>query len=139
MIKVPISDEVALGALTEFDIYNREIDFYADIAPKICQKVRNLNEPQILAEPFGVCKDKKIMIIEDLGAKGYGILPIQRGYNIPEAKAILNRLALFHAVYAVLEEEQPGIFANFKNGNCSLEHPQEESTQKIKKTDFYPN
>lgn len=47
--------------------------------------------------------------------KGYGTIPIQREFDIPQAKMIFKRLATFHAICAVLQEEQPNIFDNIRN------------------------
>lgn len=104
------------NAFANYNIYDREIEFYGDIAPKINQKLKDLGEMQLLPESIGVCRTKKIMIMEDLGAKNFEILPTQTGYNIPQAKSILKRMATFHAISAVLQEENPNIFANFKCG-----------------------
>lgn len=97
-------------------MYGKEIEFYGDIAPKIGQKLKELGEVHLLPEIIGVCKERKIIIMEDLGVKGYGVLPAHPGFNISQAKAILKRMATLHAIGAVLQEENPNIYANFQNG-----------------------
>lgn len=121
MIKVAIADEVALNALQQYNVYNKEIEFYSRVSGKIAQKLREIGEPQLLPEYFGVCNEKQIMILENLAFKGYGIVPVLPGFNIHEAKAILKRLATFHATCAVLQQDQPNIFSIFKNGRLSRE------------------
>lgn len=116
IIKIAFPDENALDVSLQQKMYDKEIEFYAEIAPKVNKKLQDLDEPQLLAECFGVCKTRKIIILEDLSANGYVTLPIQQGYNISQTKKILKRLATFHAVCAVLQEEQPDIFANVKSG-----------------------
>lgn len=121
IIKVAVSEET-MNAFSSYNVYDKEIEFYGDIAPKINEKLKELCEPQLLSEIFGVCKTQKIMVLEDLGPKGYCILPAQPGYDISQTKAILKRLALFHAIGAVLQQEQPDIFTsskNFKSGQLN--------------------
>lgn len=117
MVKEAITDEAALSILQQYDVYNKEIEFYDKISPKIAKKLRDLGEPKLLAECFGVCKERQIMILENLAIQGYGIVHVLPGFNIHEAKVILKKLASFHAVCAVLQEEQSDIFENFKNGS----------------------
>lgn len=98
------------------DVFNKEMLFYEEIVPKINELLDDLGEPEIFPEVFGVCKTKKIVILGDLLAKDYQILPASRGYNIPESKVILKKLAVFHAICAVLQEKEADIFANFAYG-----------------------
>lgn len=111
--------EETVDTFADYNVYDREIEFYGDIAPKIDQKLKELGENQLLPESIGVCKRRKIMIMEDLSAKGYGVLPAQPGYNIPQTKAILKRMATLHAIGAVLQEENPNVFKNFKSGQLN--------------------
>lgn len=116
IIKIALPDENALDVSLQQKMYDKEMEFYAEIAQKINQKLRELDEPQLLAQCFGVCKSRKIMILEDLSANGYSVLPVQSGYSISQTKIILKRLATFHAVCAVLQEVEPNIFEHFKTG-----------------------
>lgn len=119
IIKIPVSQE-AIDGFSNYDIYDREIEFYSEIAPKINKKLKEMGEAQLLPECFGICRPKKIMILEDLMAKGYKLQPAlpgsRPGYNVLQAKAVLKRMAAFHAIGAVLQEEEPDIFVHFKSG-----------------------
>ncbi|XP_055308988.1 uncharacterized protein LOC129572899 [Sitodiplosis mosellana] len=117
IIKVAFSDEDALDVELQQNMYDKEIEFYGTIAPQINKKLQELGEPQLVAECFGVCKTRRIIILEDLAVKSYETQSIQRGYNIQEAKVILKRLATFHAICAALQDEQSDIFANIKSGH----------------------
>ncbi len=97
-------------------MYEKEVEFYDKIVPKINEKLKELNELQLLPECFGVCKTKKIMVIEDLNASGYNIVPGHNECTIFEAKAILKRIAVFNAIGVILCQEQSDIFAKFKSG-----------------------
>lgn len=103
-------------AMTSFDVYEKEVEFYDQIVPKFNEKLNDLNEPQLLPVCYGVCSTRKIMVIEDLNEKGYSILPGQNKCNISESKAVLKRMAVFNAIGVVLQQEQSDIFANFKSG-----------------------
>lgn len=93
---------------------SQEISFYEEIASKFNDKLDDVGEPELFPEVYGVCKEKNLLIFGDLSSKGYQVL--NRGYNIPEAKSVLKRMAVFHAISAVLQEEHPSIFANFNSG-----------------------
>lgn len=108
--------ENTMDVFANYDVYSKEIEFYGEVAPKINQKLRELGEQPILPEIFGVCKTRKIMIMDDLAAKGYKIIPAQPGYDIPQAKIILKKMAMLHSICAILQEEQPNILHNFKSG-----------------------
>lgn len=80
------------------------------------EKLNVLNESEMFPKVYGVCKSRNIVILEDLSVKGYHVLPATRGYNLSETKLILRKMALFHAICAVLQEEQSDIFAICKYG-----------------------
>lgn len=117
IIKKGVSNELLLNAFHQYDVYDNEMEFYAKIVPKFNQKLKELDEPDLIAEPFGVCAEKNILILEDLSVKGYQARSPAHGFNMHETKAVLRRVATFHAICAVLQQEQPDIFANFKKGN----------------------
>lgn len=121
MIKEAPSNEVPFKVGLQCDVYNREIDFYAELAPRFNQKLSDLGDSQLIPEIFGLCKNKRMMIMEDLAAKRYDFVPVERGFNLAEAKVILKRLAVFHAIGAVLLEHEPNIFAKYRIGRFSRE------------------
>lgn len=99
------------------DIYNKEIEFYTKIAPKVNQTLERLNETdQLIPEPYGVCIENNAILFEDLSSKGYSIASVHRGFNFDEAKIVLKKAATLHSVHAVLQQEDPNIFENFKYG-----------------------
>lgn len=109
-----------MDAFANYDMYNKEVEFYGDVAPKINKKLQEMGEHSILPEIYGVCKTKKIMIMDDLVAKGYGISAAQPGYDISQAKSILRKMAMLHSISAILQEEQPNTFNNFKSGQLNI-------------------
>lgn len=112
-----MSDGIAFEVLSAHNVFNKEIEFYGQIVPKISQLLAQLNETDaLIAETFGVCTINKAMLFDDLAPKGYILSSIQNGFNISESKSILRKLAMFHAICAVLQENQPNIFHNYKYG-----------------------
>lgn len=117
IVKAALSSGLAFETLSAHNVYNKEIEFYGEIVPHIQRILKELNEPnELIAETFGVCKLNKVMLFEDLAPKGYGVASIQKGFDLAEAKTILTKSATFHAICAVIQQEHPNIFANFKYG-----------------------
>lgn len=117
IVKAALSSGLAFETLSAHNVYNKEIEFYSVIVPHIQRLLKQLNEPnELIAETFGVCKFNKLMLFDDLTQKDYGMKSIQKGFNIAEAKEILKKSAIFHAICAVIQQEEPNIFANFKYG-----------------------
>lgn len=117
IVKTAVTGELALETLCANNIYNKEIEFYTNIAPKINQELAKLNDDsQLIASPYGVCNTNRAIIFEDLSTKEYGISSVCRGFNFDEATFVLKKAAIFHAVNAVLQENQPDIFEHFKHG-----------------------
>lgn len=115
-----MTGEFGLKAMSANDVYDKEIEFYNNIAPKINQTVAKLNgNTQLIAMPYGVCNTNNAMLFEDLTSKSYGIASVLRGFNFVEAKIVLEKAATLHAIHAVLQETHPSIFENFKYGGIS--------------------
>lgn len=117
IIKTAVPGDFAFETLCANDIYSKEIEFYSKIAPKINQALDKLNETdQLIAKPYGVCNANNAILFEDLSSKGYRIASVQRGFNFDEAKIVLKKAAMLHAIHAILKEDDPHIFEHFKYG-----------------------
>lgn len=115
--KTPLTDEISLVAISAYDSYKKEIEFYSQITPKINQTLTQFHTTeQLFANSYGVCMTNDALLLEDLAAKSYSTASIQRGFNFDEAKIVLKKIAIFHAINAVLQQGQSDIFANFKYG-----------------------
>lgn len=121
VIKSAVTGDVALKAMSENDVYNKEITFYKCIAPKINEMLAWLHDAsQLIAMPYGVCRTNNAILFEDLSPKGYRISSIYRGFTFNEAVIVLKKLATFHACNAKIHEISPNIFENFKYGKCKM-------------------
>lgn len=117
VIKSAVTGEVAFEAMSENNVYHKEIEFYNNIAPKILQALTHLNEPRrLIAKPYGVCNLNSAILFEDLTLSAYRISSVYRGFNFDEAKLVLEKAATFHAINAVLQEQHPNIFDQFPYG-----------------------
>lgn len=117
IVKVPLSGETAVAATSENNLYKKEIEFYSEIAPKIGALLGQLGETkQLIANCYGLCPDKDALLLEDLTIKSYCMPSVFVGFNFGGAKIVLKKLAAFHAINAILQQQQPNIFANFKYG-----------------------
>lgn len=104
-------------AISDFDIYGKEIEFYRDIAPQLQNSLKHLNEiSRLTAVGYGVDKEESVMLLEDLVASGYRMISVQDGLDMNGAKLVLKKIAAFHAISAILQQDNPNIFKNFKYG-----------------------
>lgn len=116
IIKTAISGEFGSQS---FELTKKEIELYHKIGPKINAALRKLNETgQLIAEVYGVCHENSAILFEDLKANEYCLYSQSRGFNFDEAKIVMKKVAEFHAITAVLQQEQPNIFENFTTGRC---------------------
>lgn len=102
-----------------YDMYSREMDFYVDIGTQINAVLRRLGEEQhLLAGLIGACRMNNVLVLEDMRDKAYQCYPLERGFDLCEAKIALRKMALFHAICAHLNEQHPQLFDNFRHGMC---------------------
>lgn len=121
ILKIPVSNETAFAVLAANNVYKKEIEFYNQIVPKINAALEQLNETkELFAKSFGSCLINDALLLEDLTVKSYCISSVYRGFNFDEAKIVLKKLASFHAINAVLQQNQPDIFENFKHGSYRM-------------------
>lgn len=98
-------------------IYDKEMEMYEKILPKLEGFLDQLNvKSKMFAKTIYVSNVNKAIVLEDLTKKGYAIRTSKEGYDITHTKMILSKLAKFHGMCAVLQEQHPDIFKNFKHG-----------------------
>lgn len=121
ILKTTLPDGFAFDTLSSLDVYNKEIEFYEQIAPQINRLLEKLNEKhQLLPGIYGACQVNKVILFEDMALKGYCMASVHEGFDFDETKYILKKAAVFHAICAVLQEQQPDIFKNFQHGKLTL-------------------
>ncbi|KAM7360746.1 uncharacterized protein ACRADG_007444 [Cochliomyia hominivorax] len=110
-------DEFAMKAMEPYDIFNREIQIYEEILPKLKLLLREIkDEEQIFAETLAVDKEKSALIFEDLNDRNF-IMPNRlEGLDMDAAKLVLRKLAKMHATSAVLNEREPHSLESYDCG-----------------------
>lgn len=113
-------DTVVADESLSYDMYSREIDVYANIVPHVNATLRRLgDEQQLLPRMIGACRTNKVLVLEDLKDMAYQCYPLDRCFNLAEAKVAVQRIATFHAVCAHLNVQQPRLFDGFQHGRSS--------------------
>lgn len=116
-MKLALQGDIAFDVLSACNAYEKEIEFYEKVAPRIRQTLKQFNvSEKLLAETFGVSQTNSAILLEDLTTKGYQLAPLKPGFGMADAKMVLSKAATFHATCAVIEEKQPNFFANFNSG-----------------------
>lgn len=115
--KIASNDPNVLDNVSGINIYDKELEIYEQILPKVNQLLDKYNEcEKIFAKTFYVSHDHKAIVFEDLSVSGYAINKTRTGYNMEHTKMILIKLAKFHAANAVMEEENADMYRNFRKG-----------------------
>lgn len=123
VIKLALPDTSAATHLffeNETNVCDKEMEMYETILPRIQALLSKANyHEKICANTYFVSKKHHAMVLEDLAVSGYRMDRNKAGFDMIHAKMVLSNLARFHAAGAVLQENQPDIFRNFKHGKIS--------------------
>lgn len=126
ILKLALSSGIASEKLSSLNVYGKEIEFYQKIAPKFESLLREnkqlIDAELLLPKVYGFCDVNNALLIEDVSPLGYRIGPVRQGFNAKEAEIILQKVALFHAAGAVLQEREPDIYANFQKAMLTEEN-----------------
>lgn len=115
--KIASKDPNVLECVSSMNIYNKEMDMYENILPKVNGVLRRHSEfEKIFPETICINREYDAIVFEDLGASGFAISKKKSGYDLDHVKMILIKLAKFNAANAVLEEENERDYKNFRKG-----------------------
>ncbi|XP_055855056.1 uncharacterized protein LOC129918494 [Episyrphus balteatus] len=110
-------DEFAAEKMEPYDIYNREMEIYQNIIPKLNALLKEIGDTdKMFPETIAVEFDRCAIVFEDLTALQYSMCDRTKGLDMEHAKFCLRKLAKMHATSAVLNERQPGIFKSYDRG-----------------------
>ncbi|KAH8359980.1 hypothetical protein KR093_009935, partial [Drosophila rubida] len=115
LVKTTFADKDPTAFMLEpYGIYVREIDMYEDVLPKMAEILRKgLGEhKQLFAGTMNVDRERNSIIFQDMSLQGFFVADRIKQLDREHAHLALEKLALFHASSAVLNEQQPGIFAD---------------------------
>ncbi|KAK7597948.1 hypothetical protein V9T40_014904 [Parthenolecanium corni] len=107
-MKIPTTSSDFLAYCERLDVYNREITMYEKVIPRI-----NKYLDKSLAPAHLYTTDSKILVLEDLTARGYVSGEKLALLNLAETKSVMKAFAHYHSASHKLYVEDPGILENF--------------------------
>ncbi|XP_073823769.1 uncharacterized protein [Musca autumnalis] len=110
-------DELARKTMEPYDIFNREIEIYEDVLPKLKALLQEIgDDEQIFAETMAADREKSALVFEDLNERDYTMPDRLRGLDMDIALIVLRKLAKMHACSAVLNEREPHCLEHYDKG-----------------------
>lgn len=111
------NDDFTDMAYKEYMIFDKEMNIYEKILPKLNSCITGINQSEkLFAESINVDFVSKAMILEDLSVKNYITADRIAKLDYDHAALVLRKLAYMHATSAVLEERNPGTFKEYDRG-----------------------
>ncbi|BFF92959.1 uncharacterized protein DMAD_10901 [Drosophila madeirensis] len=97
----------------EYDVYNREMDMYELVMPKMAELLREIGfTEKLTAEAVVVDRERTIMILEDLATLRYVNADRVKQLDLAHTKLTIELLARFHAAALVLNQRYPELLRN---------------------------
>ncbi|XP_043478940.1 uncharacterized protein LOC122509175 [Leptopilina heterotoma] len=115
--KEPNTEGAGLDLIRKQGLFPTEIKFLWDVLPQLEERLGFRMGPKI----FYSNENSDLIIMEDLGAKGYRLPDRQKGLSMQYALMAIDRLAKFHAASVSLFEDKPELIKQFKIGIMSRE------------------
>lgn len=109
ILKSTIDDPFMTEFLEGFNVFQNEITFYTDIVQEIYRLLRTINDSTIFAPKYFTGL-KTVLVLEDLGQQNYTTEDQKKRFDLKLCKIVMEKLAKFHAVTAVLYDEKPELF-----------------------------
>ncbi|XP_055854521.1 uncharacterized protein LOC129918171 [Episyrphus balteatus] len=111
------SDVFSAELMKPYDIYNKEMEIYQKIIPKLNDLLKEIGDTdKMFPETIAVDCNRLAIIFEDLSELRYAMCDRTKGLDIEHVKLCLRKLAKMHATSAVLNEREPGIFKGYDRG-----------------------
>ncbi|XP_017082092.2 LOW QUALITY PROTEIN: uncharacterized protein LOC108115247 [Drosophila eugracilis] len=106
------SDAPQAKLFKEYDVYNRELEMYDVVLPKMAKILQEANfNDKLMAEAIIVDRDRTIMILEDLAPLRYMNADRVKQLDMTHTKLVLDMLAKFHAAAIVLNQREPNLLS----------------------------
>ncbi|XP_058978547.1 uncharacterized protein LOC131802377 [Musca domestica] len=125
---LPMEEGFKREMLMESNLFETEIDMYAETLPKIEKILADCGEPTKLSAEliYYALEPHKVIIFEDLCESGYDTIR-SRFLNEDEIKAVYQKLAKLHAVsYMLGHSEEHELVTKYQYGILSMDSPQLE-------------
>ncbi|KAH8311717.1 hypothetical protein KR044_007663 [Drosophila immigrans] len=115
LVKTTFADQDPTAYMLEpYGIYVREMDMYEEVLPKMAEILQQGlgDHKQLFAATMNVDRERKSIIFQDMSLQNFFVADRIKQLDREHAELALEKLALFHAASSVLNERQPGIFAD---------------------------
>ncbi|EDV91301.1 uncharacterized protein LOC6568323 [Drosophila grimshawi] len=118
IIKTSIDDdELTKELMAPYDIFNREINIYEEVLPKLNELLKEIDEFEpIFPTAVFVDRERIAIIFEDLTVENYVMADRVKRLDQEHAHLILRKLAKMHATSAVLNERTAGCLEKYDRG-----------------------
>lgn len=121
--KAPPLSEIRKKNWKSLAVFDREIYIYTKLLPAFVrfQQEKGLSEtdsflafPKVYACERSATNDMYILIMEDLTVKNFRMWPKHELITLDHELLVLRELAKFHAISFAMNDQQPHLFAEFK-------------------------
>ncbi|XP_022218899.2 uncharacterized protein LOC111071718 [Drosophila obscura] len=118
IVKTAIDDDELSKELMEpYDIFNREMNIYEEVLPKLNDLLKEIDDSEpLFPTAIYVDRERTAIVFEDLSVAGYVMADRVRLLNVEHTHLILRKLAKMHATSAVLNERQSGCLESYDRG-----------------------
>ncbi|KAH8361805.1 hypothetical protein KR200_000830, partial [Drosophila serrata] len=104
------SDAPQAKIFKEYDVYNRELEMYDVVLPKMSQILEEAGfTDKLMAKAIIVDRSRTIMILEDLAPLHYTNADRVKQLDLTHTKLVLDMLAKFHAAAIILNQREPDL------------------------------
>ncbi|KAH8365194.1 hypothetical protein KR084_005776 [Drosophila pseudotakahashii] len=109
IVKQALGEDVPQAAVfIEYDVYNREMDMYEFVLPKMKELLEEAGlKGKLTADAIVVDREYSTMILEDLAPYNYVNADRVKQLDLAHTKLTLEILAKFHAASVVLRQRHP--------------------------------
>ncbi|XP_037714887.1 uncharacterized protein LOC119558551 [Drosophila subpulchrella] len=117
IVKQALSENVPQAKVfVEYDVYNREMDMYEFVLPKMKELLQEAGlKGKIAADAVAVDREYSTMILEDLSQYNYVNADRVKQLDLAHTKLTLEMLAKFHAASIILIQRHPKLLSKCFN------------------------
>ncbi|EDX11833.1 GD19842 [Drosophila simulans] len=106
------SDAPQAKIFAEYDVYNRELDMYDIVLPKMSKILQEAAfNDKLMAEAIVVDRERTVMILEDLAPLRYTNADRVKQLDMAHTKLVLDMMAKFHAAAIILNQREPDLLS----------------------------
>nr|XP_016993660.2 uncharacterized protein LOC108055001 [Drosophila takahashii] len=113
IVKEALAENIPQAAIfIEYDVYNREMDMYEFVLPKMKELLEEAGlKGKLTADTIVVDREHSTMILEDLAQYNYVNADRVKQLDLEHTKLTLKMLAKFHAASVILRQRHPELIS----------------------------